>query len=251
MATTDPPPAQPPNVIGHRGAAGHAPENTLAGFARAAALGVSWVEFDVRLTRDGALVAFHDDTLERTTDGRGRVSDRTLDEIKRLDAGRWFGKDFAGERVPALEDALGALERLGLGANVELKSDADPAREAETGRAVAKALGASWPKALPAPLISSFRLPALQAAGEEAPEFPRALLLIGLGQDWRQKAEALGCVAVHCRERELTAALARRVRDRGYGLRCFTVNERARAETLFGWGVESVFSDYPDRLLAK
>ena len=251
MASNDLPPASPPRVIGHRGAAGHAPENTLAGFAKAAGLGARWVEFDVRLTRDGRVVVFHDDTLDRTTDGQGRVSDADLTRIKNLDAGRWFAKDFAGERVPALEDALGALEKLRLGANIELKSDADPAREAETGRAVAMALRASWPKALPAPFISSFRLPALEAAGETAPEFPRALLLIELDADWRQKTDALGCVAVHCREKELTQAQARQVLEKGYGLRCFTVNEKKRALTLFSWGVESVFSDYPDRLLAK
>jgi glycerophosphoryl diester phosphodiesterase len=243
------PPLAVPSVIGHRGAAGHAPENTLASFTKAAALGARWVEFDVRLTADGETVVFHDDTLERTTDGRGRVSDATLTRIKKLDAGRWFGKDFAGEPVPSLADALAGLERLGLGANIELKSDSDAAREAETGRIVAETLRALWPKALPAPVISSFRLPALKAAGDAAPEFPRALLVIELDRDWQRRAQDLSCVAVHCRERELTAQLARQVRDRGYGLRCFTVNDRARAKTLFGWGVESVFSDYPDRLL--
>ncbi len=238
-----------PAVIGHRGAAGHAPENTLASFAKAAALGVRWVEFDVRLTGDDALVVFHDETLERTTDGRGRVGEATLAAVRRLDAGSWFGKAFAGEKVPTLEDAMGALRRLDLGANVEIK--ADKGREADTGRALAKALRASWPARLPAPLVSSFNAQALAAAGDGAPEFPRALLVIALTPDWRRQAETLGCVAVHCREKELTPELARQVLDRGYGLRCFTVNARARAETLYSWGVEGVFSDYPDRLLAK
>jgi glycerophosphoryl diester phosphodiesterase len=100
-------------------------------------------------------------------------------------------------------------------------------------------------------LISSFRVPALKAMGETAPEFPRALLTIEIDGAWRQLAETLACVAVHCRERELTPTLARQVLAAGYGLRCFTVNDRKRAETLFRWGVEGVFSDYPDRLLAK
>jgi glycerophosphoryl diester phosphodiesterase len=113
MTKRDFSPSAVPRVIGHRGAAGHAPENTLASFAKAAALGVRWVEFDVRLTGDGALVVFHDDTLERTTDGSGRVTDSTWAQINKLDAGAWFGRAFAGERVPALEDALTELERLG------------------------------------------------------------------------------------------------------------------------------------------
>ena len=250
MAKRDFSPPPVPRVIGHRGAAGHAPENTLASFATAAALGVSWVEFDVRLTGDGALVVFHDETLERTTDGNGRVAETTLAAIRRLDAGSWFGKAFAGERVPAFEDALATLERLDPGAVIELKAD-PPEREPETGRAVARALRNSWPATLPAPLISSFRAAALRAVGDGAPEFPRALLVIKLETDWQRQAEALGCVAMHCRENELTPELARQVLDRGYGLRCFTVNARKRAETLFKWGVEGVFSDYPDRLLAK
>lgn len=241
--------AAAPAVIGHRGAAGHAPENTLASFAAAAALGVRWVEFDVRLTGDGALIAFHDETLERTTNGTGRVADATLADIRRLDAGAWFGAGFAGERVPTLEDVLAALQRLDLGANVEIKSD--KGRERETGHALVRGLRASWPATLPAPLVSSFNAHALAAAGDAAPEFPRALLTIKLADGWRRQAEALGCIAVHCRENELTADAARQVLAAGYALRCFTVNDRARAETLYAWGVEGVFSDYPDRLLAK
>lgn len=236
-----------PAVIGHRGAAGHAPENTLASFAAAANLGVRWVEFDVRLTGDGALVVFHDETLERTTDGRGRLSETTLAALRGLDAGSWFGPAFAGERVPTLEDAMTTLARLDLGANVEIK--ADKGREADTGGAVARALRAAWPPTLPAPLVSSFNDQSLAAAAAGAPEFPRALLVIKLAPGWRARADALGCVAVHCREKELTPAAAKAVLDAGYGLRSFTVNHRDRAETLYKWGVDGVFSDYPDRLL--
>src|SRR5580704_12278143 len=89
-----------PPVIGHRGAAAQAPENTLAGFRAARALGCAWVEFDVRLTVDGVPVVCHDDKLDRTSNGRGRISKLPLAAIRMLDAGSWFGPAFAGERIP-------------------------------------------------------------------------------------------------------------------------------------------------------
>src|SRR6185312_15457641 len=95
-------PAAPalPSVIGHRGASAYAPENTLAGFHVAKARGCIWVEFDVRLCADGVPVVCHDDCLERTSDGRGRISRLPLATIRLCDAGGWFDKKFAGERVP-------------------------------------------------------------------------------------------------------------------------------------------------------
>ena len=91
-------------MIGHRGAAASAPENTLAGLRCAKALGCRWVELDVRLTADRQPVVIHDNRLQRTTDGRGRVSALPLAAIRRHDAGAWFAPSFAGERVPTLEE---------------------------------------------------------------------------------------------------------------------------------------------------
>src|SRR4029077_5147965 len=97
-----------PLVIAHRGASGTCPENTLAGFRRAAELGAPMVELDVQLTRDGEGVVIHDVTLDRTTDGSGPVADHPRAEIERLDAGAWFGPTFRGERVPTLARVLDA-----------------------------------------------------------------------------------------------------------------------------------------------
>src|SRR5581483_10629727 len=98
------------------------PENTLASIRKAAALGARWVEFDVRLTREGDLVLMHDDDVKRTTNGRGRVLDLTLAELGALDAGVWFDAAFAGERVPRLAEAIALLAELALGANIEIKT---------------------------------------------------------------------------------------------------------------------------------
>ena len=112
-----------PLVIGHRGAAGEAPENTLAGLRRAHAVGCKWVEFDVRMTADGELILLHDDRLERTTDGRGKARKLSLAAIRRFDAGAWFDPQSVGEPVPTLCEVIAVLSELGLGANIELKSE--------------------------------------------------------------------------------------------------------------------------------
>lgn len=117
----------------HRGAMATHPENTVPAFEEAARLGAAMIEFDVQLTRDGALVLMHDDSVDRTTDGKGKVADLTLDEIRRLDAGVRKDPRFAGTRVPTLEEALAAMPR-NVWLNCHLKGGAD------LGRAVAQAL---------------------------------------------------------------------------------------------------------------
>src|SRR5258708_6429242 len=109
-----------PRVIGHRGACGLAPENTVASFRKAAELGVRWVEFDVHLSADGIPVVIHDDTVNRTTTGRGAVASLSLIELQALDAGTWFEPRFQGEYVPTLEAIVTLLGKLGLGAVVEI-----------------------------------------------------------------------------------------------------------------------------------
>jgi glycerophosphoryl diester phosphodiesterase len=106
--------------MAHRGASGYAPENTLAAFRPALAQGADLLETDLRFTRDGHLVCIHDADVDRTTDGCGPVGKMSLAELRKLDAGSWFGPDFAGERVPTLQELLEVTpEDVGLG--LELK----------------------------------------------------------------------------------------------------------------------------------
>lgn len=93
-------------VIAHRGASGYAPENTIAAFRKAVAMGVTFIETDLHLSRDARFVAIHDGTLDRTTNGKGAVHEFTLADLRKLDAGSWFGSEFAGERIPTLEEIL-------------------------------------------------------------------------------------------------------------------------------------------------
>jgi glycerophosphoryl diester phosphodiesterase len=235
-------------VIGHRGAAAHAPENTLAGLRRARALGCRWVEFDVRLTVDDELILLHDERLERTTSGRGKAAAQPLAAIRACDAGAWFAPCFAGERVPTLAQAIAVLAEEGLGANVEIK--AARGRAGPTGAATADLLSRLWPPRLPAPLISSFLPEALAAARDRAPAIARGLLVGAVPRGWRARAERLGCVSINADHRRLRPATVVEIRQFGYSVLAYTVNDAARARQLFDWGVASVFSDVPDLILA-
>ena len=237
-----------PSVIGHRGAAACAPENTLAGFRKAKELDCRWVEFDVRLTADGQLILLHDESLDRTTNARGRAASLPLAQIRQCDAGCRFNPSFQGERVPTLAEALALLGELGVGANVELK--AERGREAETGILVAALLCQMWPRQLPPPLISSFSQKALAAAQARAPGIGRGVLFRSIPKNWHIRVEELGCATIHADHRGLHPALVAEIRDRGYPLLAYTVNDRMRAHTLFEWGVTSVFSDVPHILHA-
>jgi glycerophosphoryl diester phosphodiesterase len=236
-----------PRVVGHRGAAASAPENTLAGLRRAHRLGVGWVEFDVKLAADGVPLLMHDALLERTTDGKGAVADLPFAAIRALDAGAWFGPEFAGERVPSFHEALDLLLSHGMAANVEIKPC--PGHERRTGEAVAKVLLERWPADRDPPLLSSFSEDALDAARAAAPALPRGLLVKEPPADWRARLERLGCVTFHCSHRALDAATVAAVRGAGYPMLAYTVNDAVRARTLFGWGVDCICSDRPEEIL--
>jgi glycerophosphoryl diester phosphodiesterase len=109
-------------VVGHRGAMARCPENTMAAFQAAIDLGASWVELDVHLTRDGALAVIHDEGLERTTNGAGLVNEYTLEQLQRLDAGSWFAAEYAGQRIPSLDEVLAWARERDVVVDVEIKN---------------------------------------------------------------------------------------------------------------------------------
>jgi len=237
-----------PRIIGHRGAVGHAPENTIAGIRAAHDLGVTWVEFDCMLTRDEVVILHHDDTLDRTTNGRGRVSDSTLVEIRRLDAGSWFSEKFSGIAIPTFDQTVAALRELGMGANIEIK----PVEgfERVTGRIVAEEVAALWPADLPSPILSSFSLVALEEAMKVAPDLDRAILWWDIPADWHDHHLRLGASAVHVSVKKLSKFQAAAFREAGVPFRCYTVNDPVDAERLFSWGCEAIFTDFPDRFVS-
>jgi len=237
-----------PRIIGHRGSPRSAPENTLASFRRAAQDGARWVEFDAALTLDGRVVIFHDDELDRTSDGSGLLADATFEQLAALDAGGWFAPEFKGEMIPTLEEALELFANFNLGFNMELKTD--KGREVDLAAAALPIVLDSWPSSLPTPLISSFSRQALAAAKDIAPQWPRGFLFDRLPEDWREAAKLLGAATLNANHKHLTRDQVLEIRGLGYGVMAYTVNEPARAETLFAWGVEAVFTDIPGEMIA-
>jgi glycerophosphoryl diester phosphodiesterase len=243
------PPVALPRVAGHRGAAAYAPENTLGSLREAARRGAGWVEFDVKLTADGVPIVFHDDMLDRTTNGMGPVATASFERIRGLDAGAWFGVGFMGQRVPTFEEALRLVLAEGLGVNVEIKPC--PGRETETARRAVTEILRLWPATRPPPLISSFKAASLAEAKARAPHLPRGLLLYEDGvPTWKRDAKAQACATVHCSQHNLTAEWAAEIRSLGYGLVAYTVNEASRARQLMDIGVQCIISDGPDRIMA-
>ena len=241
-------PLRLPRVIGHRGAAAAAPENTLASIRKAKELGATWIEFDVKLTSDGEPILFHDDRLERTTDGHGAVAATALAAIRRLDAGGWFGPAFRGEPVPTFNEALRLCAELGLGVNVEIKPCRG--REAETAAVAVAALLRLWPQDLPVPLISSFAPECLRVAREMAPELPRGYLADRLPRNWPDLMARHDCVSLHLNRRWLSVRQRTAVTAAGVPLVLYTENDGARARRHLESGVTSVITDYIDRVLA-
>jgi glycerophosphoryl diester phosphodiesterase len=237
-----------PRLVGHRGAAAHAPENTLAGLDAARRLGMTWVEFDVALSADGHPVILHDESLLRTTGLDRLVSELTLDELRRLDAGAWFGAGFTGERLPTLQDYFDRLAALGLGANIEIKSVTG--HEAATAVATVDAVKSSWPAALPPPLLSSFSITSLEVARDLAPEVARGYLVDELPAGWQATAARLRAVSVHPWHEPLTRAQLRALKDAGYAVVVYTVNDALRGKTLLSWGADCLITDDPPALRA-
>lgn len=236
-----------PRILGHRGAAGHAPENTLEGIRAAHALGCRWVEVDCVLTKDREIVLLHDENLERTTDGSGSIASKTLDELRSLDAGSWFLDDFEGARVPTLLETFHVLATLGMGANLEIK----PADgfDRETGAALARMTADHWPAQLPPPVLSSFSLDALEAAYQAAPLLDRAVLWWNIPDDWGPPLRHVQASAVHVSLRKLDEARAQEFKAADVPFRVYTVNDPNDGARVFSWGAEAIFTDYPDRFL--
>ncbi|EKD71951.1 MAG: Glycerophosphoryl diester esterase [uncultured bacterium] len=237
-----------PPVIGHRGACGYAPENTLASFTKAAQLGIKWVEFDVMLTADGKPVIFHDETLDRTTNATGNLGQFTFDYLSSLDAGAWFDTRFAGEKIPSLVTVLEWMKETGVSANVEIKPL--PGQDRITVANAVKDIVEFFPQPSPSILFSSFSVDSLYYLREQLPTCYMGLLIHEWLPNWLQIVRELNCISVHVNEDIITRETALKIKSMEKFLLCYTVNDPARANELYTWGVDAVFSDVPDKIAA-
>jgi glycerophosphoryl diester phosphodiesterase len=231
-------------VIAHRGASGHAPENTLAAFKRALALGATFIETDLQLSRDSRFVAIHDDTVNRTTNGQGKVHDLSLAELRRLDAGSWFGSEFTGERIPTLEEILEFSNKHDVVFYLELKPSGSWGGE----HTLIGALRTSGEIART--IVISFEAGILEALRKIEPTLMTGLLFDGQIDLPLERAVEVGARQLAVRGDLVTPALLAEARKRDLQVVCWTVNQPAHMRLLIEAGVDGIMSDYPDRLVA-
>ncbi|MGH8522919.1 MAG: glycerophosphodiester phosphodiesterase [Gammaproteobacteria bacterium] len=223
--------------IGHRGARGHAPENTLLSIDTGIRLGAEMIEFDVQ-SCGGELVVIHDLRLERTTNGKGRVEECKFDYLRSLDAGQ-------GQQIPTLREVLDLVEaRVSL--NIEIKSAGGTA--ARVASALREALSDGWTSSQF--LVSSFHLPELYEFKQLVPEIPIAALVCGVPLDWAACAIELGAQALNISAEFADPRLLHDAHARGLKMYVYTVNHPDDIRFLRDAGFDGVFSDYPDRVLS-
>lgn len=248
-----------PRLFAHRGASGEAPENTLPAFRRAAGLGITYIELDVHLTRDGHVVVFHDDTLERTTNGHGQVKDNTLAELQQLDAGHNFspdeGKTFPfrgqGVTVSPLVEVLHSFPQVRF--TVEIKQKDSPIEEQviavvqECGVAHTVVL-ASEHDAVVTRVRSLAPAIATNCASGEVFEFMQKVFAQQLG-GYHPPGQAFQIPPEYEGVALVTSETVAAIHDSGAEVHVWTINDPDEMEKLFDLGVDGIMSDFPGRLL--
>lgn len=234
-------------VIAHRGFSSRAPENTLAAVRQAIAVGADMVEVDVTVTADGHVICLHDDTLDRTTDGSGRAAETTLAEIRRLDAGSWFSPEYAGERVPTLAEVLDTVRNRIL-INVEIKPEAVGHGVVPRVAELIVAHGMTGDV-----MVSSFSPEALRRMKTTEPAIVTACLFndeLHAGRDPLEILQETGARGFNLSARQVTPDIVERCHRHGVPVAVYTVNRRRQMRRLVAMGVDAIFTDHPERLVA-
>lgn len=217
-----------PRIFAHRGGGKLAPENTLAAIQMGQSLGFRAHEFDVKLSRDKVSFLLHDETLERTTNGKGRAADFDWADLEKLG-------------LPSFAQAAHLLRSKGTMANVEIKPA--PGFDHETGSQVAAEADKLWADALVQPILSSFSYEALMAARDSAPSLRRGWLADEIREEDWPRLKALGAVSMHTNHKKLRPADVVRLKAEGYRVMVYTVNDVETAERLFDLGIDGLFTD--------
>ena len=232
-----------PIILAHRGDLAHAPENTLASFSQALQKGADGVELDAKLTSDGHVIVIHDTTVDRTTNGKGRIPAHSLKSIRQLDAGAWFDEKFRGEKVPLLEEVFELIGRDKL-INIELTNYATP-RDGLVVKICELIKRHNNQKQI---IFSSFFPANLKIAAQSLPEVPRGLLAMpGLMGIW---ARSFGFMfgeyqALHPHISSVNKQQVLRVHRIHRRVHVWTANTPAQIEQLKEWGVDGIFTDDP------
>ena len=234
-------------ILAHRGASGHAPQNTLAAFLMAAEMGADGVELDVHLSADGEAVVIHDDTVDATTDGHGRVSRMTMSEIASLDAGSWFDPRFAGQRIPTLAQVFELLgPRLLINVEIKVELGHHPfAHEAEVVRLIEDH------HLVDRVVVSSFTPSALRRVRKLNPHIPLALLYDKVQTNlFPRIASLLGTPydLLHPSFKVVDALYVQHAHAHDRRVNVWTVNREEDMRRMVDAGVDGIITNYPDRL---
>ena len=220
-------------TIGHRGAAGYEPENTIISFKRAIDLGVDMVEFDVQLCKSGEVVVFHDFNLDRCTDRSGLVIEKTLDELKKLDAGK-------GQKIPTLTESLESINRK-VDVNIELKGKSNSQKVANIIKHFIE--NKHWQ--MENFMISSFDHDELFKFAKLMPEIKIGVLYETIPKYFNETASALNAFSINANFKFITKDIIKQVHLKGYQTYAYTVNTKEDKLKMKEIGVKGVFTDYP------
>lgn len=232
-------------IYAHRGCSGTYPENTAAAFRAAAELPVTGVKFAVHLTKDREIVVSHDEEVSRTTDGHGFIKDLTLSEVQKLDAGSWFSEEFAGEKIPALDEVFDIFENTAHRLNIELKTDVFP-YEGLVDKVLEKAEKRGFSDRL---LISSFNHEDVQAVSRKK-RVEAALMTSDIYVDVYDYARVVGTNRIHMSLHGAYRRMATDALQKGAIVYAYTVNDLAYALQLQQIGIHGIFTDFPESMLA-
>lgn len=232
-----------PMIFAHRGASAYAPENTLASFELALRQEADGVELDVKLTADGHVVVFHDQTVDRTTNGKGHVAQMTLAELRKLDAGSYFDIAFRGETIPTLEEVIKAVGQLTF-INIELSNNTSKFDNLpEKVAAIVSRL-----KVTHRVMFSSFNPVALYKIHRLLPQTPFGLLAYsGFAGAWARSwlGRLLSYQAVHPDFNDVTPSFVKQVHQHGARVYVWTVDNENDIRRLLGYGVDGIITNDP------
>lgn len=235
----------PRTIFAHRGLSSVAPENTLVAIGSCAENKVKWFETDVDILGDGTPVVIHDTHLDRTTNRTGSIYNLSAADLKGIDAGAWFGREYRGQKLPTLAQLVELMNKKELNGNIELKPNGQGAEKAlELIDAVIAELGKLDDDR--EVVISSFDHLALAEFKRRAPQYRVAALMTPemLATNWRSTLELLGAEVVHPDHAALTRENVKALKDAGYEINAWTVNTRGRANELLNWGVDGIITDF-------
>lgn len=232
-----------PLIFAHRGVKGTHPENTMIAFQEAERVGAHGIELDVHLSKDGELVVIHDETVDRTTNGTGLISEKTVVELQALDAGSHKDPSFHQAKIPTLREVLIWLSTTNLQLNIELKTDVihysgieekvvDLVREYHLSNQI---------------IFSSFNHDSVSLLAKLAPEIPRAILYDEPIADPLAEAKKREAAGLHPNFQLLTKEFVQTAQQQGYVFRPYTINEYKDLQTMIDYGVDVIITDWPMR----